>query len=183
MTRLPDQALITLYLTSKNERYFTKLYTRHRCRVYQRCLAFCKDSDKADDFTQEIFIRLMHKLEGFKGNATFSSWLVRITTNYCIDQLRKQQHLDLMYQRYTEACRTEITHEATEDKAFRVLEQVMQQLPTPQRELLRIKYEEGLDINTIATLQQLTPSAVKMRIKRSRDQAKSLYDKVYMHTD
>jgi RNA polymerase sigma factor (sigma-70 family) len=183
MNRLSDQVLIDRYLSTKNDPYFTQLYTRHRPRVYQRCLFFCEDPDEADDFTQEIFIRLTHKLAGFKGDSAFSSWLQVVTTNYCIDQLRKRQQHLAKYQRYiSENCLSEQHSDDSEEKPFRILEQAIQELTVYQRDLLRIRYEEGVEIKIIAQQQQVTLSAVKMRIKRAREQAKNRYINLYAET-
>lgn len=184
MNHLSDQELIALYLSTKNDLCFTQLYTRHRYRVYQRCLFFCEDPDEADDFTQEIFIRLTHKLAGFKGDSTFISWLQVVVSNYCIDQIRKRHQHQLRYQRYiNESYPSEQPADESEEIPFRILEKAIQGLTGHQRDLLRFKYQDGLGIKTIAEQHQLTTSAVKMRIKRAREHARNRYISLYSEID
>ena len=184
MNRLSDHVLVTLYVTTKNDLCFAQLYTRHRYRVYQRCLFICEDPDEADDFTQEIFIRLTNKLTSFKGDSAFTVWLQVVTTNYCIDQIRKRQQHQLKYQRYiSESYLPELFPDDFEEKSFRVLDQAIQELTVYQRNLLQIKYLEGVAIKTIAQQQEVTLSAIKMRIKRAREQAKARYINLYAEAE
>lgn len=56
------------------------------------------------------------------------------------------------------------------------LAEVMGVMPSQEASLLRLKYQDGLNIHQIATKLNLNDSAVKMRLKRSRDRAKRLYN-------
>ncbi len=59
-----------------------------------------------------------------------------------------------------------------DESHFRVFERVLRQLPAHRRDLLLAKYKDGLPIK------DLTSSAVKMRIKRARDRARDVYDRI-----
>ncbi len=69
---------------------FKLLYERHVARVYTICLRYCGNEDEASDITQEVFIQVWAKLENFKGESTFSTWLYRVTTNISISYIRKR---------------------------------------------------------------------------------------------
>lgn len=184
MAHLSDQALINLYLTTQDKQCFAQLYTRHRYRVYQLCLCYCGHPDEADDFTQEIFLRILNKLGSFNGNSEFTTWLHRITVNYCIDHIRERQQRQGLYQRYFEETGPMgYRHDEAEEMSFQVMEQVMQSLPTHELELLQSKYGESRTLKTIAGQKQLSLSAVKMRIKRARDQARTLYNHLYAYNE
>ena len=184
MAHLSDQALISLYLTTHNKRYFAQLYNRHRYRVYQLCLCFCKDPYEADDFTQEIFIRLTHKIGSFSGTARFTTWLNRVTTNYCIDQLRERQQRLALYQRYAdETARLENWTQEADETAFQLMQRAMHQLSASERELLAIKYADSVALKSIARQRKLTLSAVKMRIKRARERARLLYSQLHAQAE
>lgn len=64
-----------------------------------------------------------------------------------------------------------------------LVEKILDRLSRQQRELLLAKYKEGNQIKDIAEQQDLTPSAVKMRIKRARDRARYLYFKLQYQED
>lgn len=174
-----DQELVALYIQTGSDHYFAQIYTRHRQRVYQKCLFYTGCSDDSEDFVQDIFVRLTRKLTSYKGDAKFTTWLHTVTVNYCIDQLRKQQQDEVLWRAYLlDPAHTNDWGNAPDDAHFEAFERVLNQLPRQQRELLLAKYEEGAQIKDIATRQELTTSAVKMRIKRARDRARILYDKI-----
>ena len=179
MGTLTDQELIAHYLDTGSPHYFAQIYTRHRKGVYRRCLAYTGNKDDAEDFVQDIFMRLTLKLGTYKGDAKFTTWLQAIAVNYCLDQRRKQQKDEA--HRYTYALDTAYATDWTSvpnevhEQAF---EQALNQLSPNQRELLLSKYKAGARIQDIASSQDLTLSAVKMRIKRARLYVRSLYNKI-----
>jgi len=179
MRILSDHELVAHYVTTGHNHYFAQLYTRHRQLVYQKCLFYAGNTDDADDFVQEIFVRLTHKLKGFKGEAKFTTWLHTVTVNYCIDQLRKRQQQQAQWRTYMLDSQYADDHGTTTDEShFRVFERVLREIPPHQRDLLLAKYEAGTQIKDLACQKDLTSSAVKMRIKRARDRARHLYDRI-----
>lgn len=184
MTHLSDLELITRYISENDERCFTQLYNRHRQRVYLHCLSYTGSSDDSEDFVQEIFMRLMRKLISYKGDAKFTSWLHVVTVNYCLDRLRKRQKEQIFWRNYmVEATLNSDWTTTPEESYFQASEKVLRQLSINQRTLLLTKYEDRKTINEIALSQRLTSSAVKMRIKRARDYARSLYDQALAEQD
>jgi RNA polymerase sigma-70 factor (ECF subfamily) len=64
---------------------FNKLYTRYREKVYRVAYHLLGSRDDALDQVQEAFIRAHRALASFKGESSFETWLLRITTNRCLD--------------------------------------------------------------------------------------------------
>ncbi|GAB4036495.1 RNA polymerase sigma factor [Spirosoma gilvum] len=180
MKRLSDQTLVMLYVCHKDNQYLTHLYNRHRKWVYQICLSYCKDPEYAKDLTQEIFIRLINNLDRFSGKATFTTWLWSITTNYCNRELQKVKRSRVIHERYQVENEDLITNESDTFLLIpQQMEQVISLLPAYQQNLLRIKYCDGLSVESIANSQQLTVGTVKMRLQRARDRARTLYKKLH----
>jgi RNA polymerase sigma-70 factor (ECF subfamily) len=65
------------------------LYDAHVDRVYRLAYRLAGDDDLARDFTQETFIRAFSRLDGFRGDAAFGTWLHRIATTVALNGLRK----------------------------------------------------------------------------------------------
>lgn len=172
--QISDEELIYLYLNTRQNYYFETLYKRYVRKVYCRCFSLTKDTAKAEDFTHDIFLRVFTKLESFQKRATFSSWLYSISHNYCMDQLRtahKSPALlsvdDDLVSNVAETEKAELLDDPF-DHLLRILATI-----TPEEQLfLRMKYEDGLDINEIARLFDLKASTVKMRLKRIRDKVR-----------
>src|SRR3954451_16049410 len=58
--------------------------------VYALCRRMLADPDEASDATQEVFVRVMRSVLGFRGESAFGTWLHRVTVNVCLTMLRKR---------------------------------------------------------------------------------------------
>jgi len=72
-----------------SEQAFAALFHMHKRRVYTLCLHMSKDTAKAEDLTQDAFMRVFRKLHTFRGEAKFSTWLYRIALNTVLASFRK----------------------------------------------------------------------------------------------
>jgi len=68
---------------------FEKVYRRYNQRVYSHCLRMVRNSADAEDLTQEVFIQLFRKINTFRGDSSFTTWLHRLTVNQVLMHLRK----------------------------------------------------------------------------------------------
>ncbi len=175
--QLRDEELIRNYLKTNESDYFEILYNRYVTKVYRRCFSLTKDTAKAQDFTHDIFLRVFVSLGNFKERSAFSTWLYSISYNYCMDQLRLANRtatvaLDDDVDYHYHAPDTDDTDVL--EYQLQQLSQVMSQIAPEEIVFLRLKYEDGLDIKEIARQFNLKDSAVKMRLKRTRDKIRRL---------
>jgi RNA polymerase sigma-70 factor (ECF subfamily) len=70
---------------------FRTLVVRYQRKVYAVALGIVKDRDQAWDVSQEAFVRVHRHLGDFKGDSSFSTWVLRITTHLAIDSVRKER--------------------------------------------------------------------------------------------
>jgi RNA polymerase sigma-70 factor, ECF subfamily len=68
---------------------FEKVYRRYNQRVYSHCLRMVRNPTDAEDLTQEVFIQLFRKINTFRGDSSFTTWLHRLTVNQVLMHLRK----------------------------------------------------------------------------------------------
>lgn len=76
---------------------FTALVERHQRRVYALCLRVLGDPDSASDVAQDTFLTVLRKLDGFRGEAAFTTWLHRVTMNACYDELRRARRRPMLH--------------------------------------------------------------------------------------
>jgi len=69
---------------------FESIYQQYASRVYALCLRMLRDPIEAEDLTQEAFLQLFRKLNTFRGESAFSTWLHRLTFNLVLMHLRKK---------------------------------------------------------------------------------------------
>src|SRR5918911_5008426 len=71
---------------------FRLLFETYQDRVYSISLYYFKgDEASAKDVTQQVFLKLMGKIEQFRGGSEFTTWLYRLVVNQCMDEQRKQR--------------------------------------------------------------------------------------------
>ena len=72
---------------------FEELVSRHRDRVYVRAYSIMRNEALAVDLSQNAWVKAWQRLDQFHGQASFPTWLSRIVTNLCLDELRRQKRV------------------------------------------------------------------------------------------
>jgi RNA polymerase sigma-70 factor (ECF subfamily) len=70
---------------------FEVLYQRHSRRVYALCLRMAGNTTEAEDLTQDAFLTIFRKIQGFRGESAFSTWVHRVTVNIVLMRFRKKR--------------------------------------------------------------------------------------------
>ncbi|GHB71365.1 RNA polymerase sigma factor [Persicitalea jodogahamensis] len=178
MASYTDEELVRLFIVTQRNPYFEELYERYSGKVYRKCLSFVKDQAKAEDFTHDIFLKLIFKLGSYNENARFSTWLYSITYNYCMDQLRinKKRAETYVDENLEIPDDTDLNTMFEEpDVEVKNLKRAMERLTPEEKSLLMMKYQDELSIREIADVFNITESATKMRLLRSRERLRAKY--------
>ena len=177
---ITDENIIRLYLPDQPSECFETLYTRYVNKVYRRCLSITRDSAKAEDFTHDIFLKVFDKLDNFQERARFSTWLYSIAYNYCLDQIRLAKRLNTVSIDDDDDLNIADTQDSVlHEETLHLVKRAMDTLSKDETTFLRLKYEDGMSIDDIADMYDMKASAVKMRLKRSRDKIHRLYEQQY----
>ena len=91
---LPDVEIIRKIKHEHNTNLFGILYTRYSTKVFEKCNSLLKDPVMAQEFVQDIFCKVFEKLNDFRGESNFSTWLYSITYNHCIEYLRVKKKMN-----------------------------------------------------------------------------------------
>lgn len=184
-SKLTDEQLVA-QVKEGNKRSMGELYLRYHLLVFSKCLSFAKNTDDANDLTQDIMIRVMEKIVTFKGKSKFSTWLYAITFNHCTDSLRKSKG--------TRFLSLEDQYDLADDSQNRLLlaleldqkekwaGRAMKTIASEDQELLLMKYEQKKSIQELQTLYDLSASAIKMRLLRARAKAVGVYNFISTQT-
>ena len=69
---------------------FERIYRLHSRKVYALCLRMVSDRSEAEDLTQDVFLQLFRKINMFRGDSAFSTWLHRMSFNIVLMRFRKK---------------------------------------------------------------------------------------------
>lgn len=176
---MDDIKVIHQYLKKQASVCFGILYDRYAGKVYAKCLSILKNEALAKDATQEIFTKIFLNLSRFQEKARFSTWVYSITYNYCIDFLRrKKKQTDLFADEPDNmpdlADEEEIADKVLFEIELEQLKTVLDNIPTSDRMVLLMKYQDRMSILEIADVLNKTESAIKMKIKRAKAKAQTV---------
>jgi RNA polymerase sigma-70 factor (ECF subfamily) len=172
---LKDEELVALYVDSQRNAYFEEIYERYANKVYRKCYSFVYNQEKAEDFTHDIFLKLIVKIGTFKESAKFSTWLYSITYNYCMDQIKvakKQNEVGIDDNYDIEDDPDEGDFASMQGYGVR---KSLEHIPSDEKALLLMKYQDDFSIKEIADTLNISESAVKMRLLRSKEKLRKVY--------
>ncbi|MBA2615683.1 MAG: sigma-70 family RNA polymerase sigma factor [Actinobacteria bacterium] len=151
---------------------FEAIVERHRL-VVRRVAARIVGEDEADDVAQDAFLRAFHRVGRFRAEASFRSWLLRITHNAALDALarRRAQPVDDVGDLEDEASpgrpRTPADQLEERERRDRLAAKLRLMQPT-HRAVLVLRDLEGLSYEEIATITEAPLGSVKGRLHRAR---------------
>lgn len=178
-TELDDRALCLKMAETFDTHLLGELYDRFSDKVFGRCLSLTKDESASADLTHDIFLKVFAKCRSFKGDSSFSTWLHTITYNTAIDYLRKKKNLVF---RDIEIDERVDEDNDTEAQLFAIraplIGKVLAELNAKDRSILMMYYLDGIAILQICEALQISESAVKMRLMRSRERALEIFQKL-----
>ena len=70
---------------------FGQLLDDYQQKVFNTCISFVPNTQDAEDVSQEVFVQIFNSIHKFNGNSKLSTWIYRITTNKCLEFIRKQK--------------------------------------------------------------------------------------------
>lgn len=89
-----DEDLIRQYLdgltSTDRDLAFAELFRRYRDRVARWCVKFTRDTESAHDLAQDVFLRAINGLRGFRGGSRFSTWIYVVARNHCRNVLERR---------------------------------------------------------------------------------------------
>jgi RNA polymerase sigma-70 factor (ECF subfamily) len=163
---------------------FETLTTRHEQRVYSLALRMLRQQQDAEDVTQQTFLSALEHLSGFRGEAEFSTWLLRIATHAALKIIRKRKGLETVSLEASTQPQGEegaIPHpeyiadwrESPEELAHRndvrqLVDDALAQLDEKHRMVFLLRDVEGLSIKETAEALGLSEANTKVRLLRAR---------------
>jgi RNA polymerase sigma-70 factor (ECF subfamily) len=166
---------------------FEPLVRKYSPRIFAMARRYARRESEVEDIAQEVWLKAFQKLGGFRGEAPFEHWLMRLAVRTCYDFLRA-------HQRNRETIFTELTPEEGEwlDRcgtspdeaddsaaaARSLVRRVMEQLSPPARLIITLLEIEERSVREIAELTGWSTTLVKVRAFRARAEMRKLVAKL-----
>jgi RNA polymerase sigma-70 factor, ECF subfamily len=166
---------------------FEPLIVKYQPRVFATARRYARRESEVEDIVQEVFIKAYQKLSGFRGEAPFEHWLMRLAVRTCYDFLRS-------HQRNRETAFTELSppemdwldryvadpESASEDAdaARQLIERVMASLSPPARLVITLLEIEEKSVKEIADITGWSVPLVKVRAFRARAEMRKILAKI-----
>ena len=154
-------------------RQFAELVRRYQDMVFGMAKRFVGSPTDAEDIAQEAFLRVHRGLEGFKGDARFSTWLYRITFNLCADWLRRHRRPGRLSVSLDEAgevedSRADVERGILDEEQRRSVCLALEDLDEKYRSVVILLYYQKLSYEQIAEVLDVPLKTVETRLYRAR---------------
>ena len=145
------------------------MFERYMNLLYRLCYSILLVREDAEDAVQDIFLKYYRKQPTFADEDHEKAWFIRVAVNRCKDLLRRNKIRTAVPLSEVEET---LAAEGIEHEESQVLTAIYG-LPEKYRIVMILHYLEEYPIAQVAELCKLTPSAVKMRLSRGREQLKA----------
>jgi len=167
-----------------DERAFRSLLEKYERPVFSICMRMVRNREEATDLAQESFIKVFSMLERYDPSYAFSSWLFKITSNLCIDFLRKRRVETYPMDAPIDGEKGEIARQYESPapdpdtvlgrkETMERLNAAIDGLPDHYRVMLILRHQENLSYEEIAATLEIPLGTVKARIHRAREMLKA----------
>jgi RNA polymerase sigma-70 factor (ECF subfamily) len=166
---------------------FEPLIRKYSPRVFAMARRYARRENEVEDIAQEVWMKAFQKLSGFRGDAPFEHWLMRLAVRTCYDFLRA-------HQRNRETTFTELSHEEDEwlehfvaepeeaeeaaAAARSLVQRILEQLSPPARLIITLLEIEERSVREIADLTGWSTALVKVRAFRARAEMRKILTKL-----
>jgi RNA polymerase sigma-70 factor (ECF subfamily) len=150
---------------------FEHLVSRYQCVVYRHAVSIVLDHDVAADMTQDAFVRAYLNLRECRDPSRFRAWLFQTVRNRCFDYLKEASRRNVRLEDVEASLLDEADGPAAlaERSEMRAgIKRALAQLPPVLREVFVMHYVDGVPYETMASLLDVSVSALKMRAQRAR---------------
>lgn len=179
---LSDAELVKKCLQG-DKQAFEELVVRYQNKIYALSFRYMGNEDDAYDMAQESFIRAYRSMRSFKNDSSFGTWIYRITTNVCLDELRRRKRrlvpLSLdepLAMRDGDEIEKEVADPSPtadilfEQKEFsHYIQSVLNQLKAEHKAAIILKDMMDLKYEEIAEVLNCSVGTVKSRLSRARN--------------
>ena len=178
-----NQELVWLEQARRGDKVaFGQLVEAYKGPVFNLAYRMLSNAGEAEEAAQEVFIRAYTRLDTYNPKHKFSTWILSIASNFCIDLLRKRRALLLSIDEPLPPHPALMSDRSKGPEAQsmmseqqKLVQELLATLPTEYREAVVLRYWHEMSYEEIAEVMNTTVSAIKSRLFRARRQLAEVY--------
>lgn len=170
-----DAQIVARVLAGQASEY-RQLVERHQRSVFRFARNLIGDEHEAEDIAQEVFVTAFSNLSSYDGKrAAFLTWLLTITRNRCINQLKRKRPV-VGDNAIDNKIQTRSSDDSDREEFWRELDMALASLPLEQKTAFVLAEIEELPYTEIATIEQTPIGTVKSRIHRAKQHLRAVFE-------
>ena len=180
LKQIPDEELINEVKSGRIEAY-SEIVRRYNQRLYRIAVSYGVMDDDAEEVIQLAYISAYEKLSQFRGDAKFSTWLIKILINECL-MLKRQQRRVVKLDESKDVTFSTGSHQNPEEDYMdierkEILQEAVKRLPEKYRTVFIFKEIEGMSVEEISDSLGISKVNVKVRLHRAKSMLKEDIDR------
>ncbi len=179
MDTFPDTTQLLKHCREGDSCAIELLIRAYKPLVYKLALSILDDPAEADEATQDSFVAVLSRLDSYRGQSSFKTWLYAITLNTCRGRLRKRQARERLVRVVTALFRVEIETAAHPEQIVlrnerdKSLWQAVAALDHKQREVIVLRYYHELAIDEIAAIVGVSGRTIRTRMHLAHERIRA----------
>lgn len=166
MNANPDDADVARVLAG-DIAAFEGIVARGQGRLFALAFRLCRDHGRAEDMTQEAFVKIFRSLGQWRGDSTFSTWMISVALHAFRSHLRLRTWIGERLEDEAQV-RDRSSEEVSEDVRAESVRRTVAALPARYRDALSLFYFSGQDLENAARILQIPAGTLKARLHRGR---------------
>lgn len=191
----PDDAALVERAKAGELEAFDKLVQRYEDKVYSLAMGILQNEHDAEDVTQQTFMSVIENLQNFRGDSSFSTWIMKIATHAALKVIRKRKGLptvsfdapitqnsdneELPRPEFIADWRDNPSELASRNETRRLIEQALSELDESYRIVFLLRDVEGLSVKETANILNISEANVKIRLLRARLQLREKLTRLF----
>jgi RNA polymerase sigma-70 factor (ECF subfamily) len=188
-----DDSILVRQCRQGDSEAMERLIRKYQSRIYNIILRMCANPDDAAELTQETFVKIIEKIEGFQGRSSFYTWAFRIAVNLTINYCKKNvklrlRSLDAQQDEHNEQARQQLKEYLSDDslpdpatvaqnkELCELAVKSLMKLDEDQKAVVVLRDIEGMSYAQIAEVLDIELGTVRSRLSRARSNLREILE-------
>ena len=162
-----------------DHRSFAILVESYQHMLFTLCVNMLKDRERAEELTQDSFLKAFRNIHSYRGESKFSTWIYKIAYHSCLTEMRKNKIIKLEVAERDSREERDAQHMMEEAERKDQVRKAMEGMKEEDRIVLQLFYLQEQSVKEIVEITGWTESKVKVKLHRSKARLKNIIEEDY----